>query len=259
MYGAAICVGTVATFGAPIGAVIFAMELTSTYYMVSNMWKCFLTATAAIITYHYLHGLDVIKIFAKTDISGINLNHEVIFFVILGLISAGVAGLFNHVLTKLIFLRVRLKNPYISNRWKWCFTVSLFISFIGFPIHFMHFSEKNICNMFFSTHNMETLPGGDAWKYPLQAFNLVVYCILKFFFIVLSISCPIPNGIFAPVFSLGAGVGRLYGHLLWKLGEYIGVQLIKSEALYAVVGAGAIGGSVTKTVSTVIIIFEMNG
>ncbi len=75
----------------------------------------------------------------------------------------------------------------------------------------------------------------------------------------LSISCPIPNGIFAPVFSLGAGVGRLYGHLLWKLGEYIGVQLIKSEALYAVVGAGAIGGSVTKTVSTVIIVFEMNG
>ncbi len=151
MYGAAICVGTVATFGAPIGAVIFAMELTSTYYMVSNMWKCFLAATAAIITYHYLHGLDIIKIFAHTNISGINLNHEIIFFVILGLISAGVAGLFNHVLTKLIFLRVRLKNPYISNRWKWCFTVSLFISFIGFPIHFMHFSEKNICNMFFST------------------------------------------------------------------------------------------------------------
>jgi len=59
--------------------------------------------------------------------------------------------------------------------------------------------------------------------------------------------------------SLGAGVGRLYGHILLKIGEMIGVKLIQSEALYAVVGSAAIGGTVTKTVSTVIIIFEMMG
>lgn len=83
------------------------------------------------------------------------------------------AGLFNHVLTKLIFLRVRLKNPFISNRWKWCTTVSLFISIIGFPIHYMHLSEKNIDNMFFANENMETLKNGYMWANPLQAFNLV--------------------------------------------------------------------------------------
>lgn len=146
MYGAAICVGTVATFGAPIAAVVFAMELTSTYYMVSNFWKCFLAAMSAIIIYHLLHGIGYIAIPNHTYITGINLNHEMIFFVILGYISAQVAGLFNHVLTKLIFLRVRLKNPFISNRWKWCTTVSLFISIIGFPIHYMHFNEKTIDN-----------------------------------------------------------------------------------------------------------------
>eukprot|EP00347_Sterkiella_histriomuscorum_P004338 403360828 len=260
MYGAAICVGTVATFGAPIGAVIFSMELTSTYYMVGNLWKSFLAAMAAIIVYHLLHaGVGYIPTPKHTEIKDINLNHEIIFFIILGFISAWVAGLFNHVLTKLIFLRVRLKNPYISNRWKWCVTVSLFISIIGFPIHYLHFSEKKICDMFFSIHDMETLKEGDTWGNPLQAFNLVVYCILKFFFIVLSISCPIPNGIFAPVFSLGAGIGKLYGHVLMKIGEYIGIRLVQSEALYAVVGAAAIGGTVTKTVSTVIIVFEMLG
>ena len=92
-----------------------------------------------------------------------------------------------------------------------------------------------------------------------MSFNLVIYCMIKFFCIVLSISCPIPNGIFAPVFSLGAGFGRLYGHILTKIGQYLGVKLIQSEALYAVVGAAAIGGSVTKTVSTAIIVFEMLG
>lgn len=75
----------------------------------------------------------------------------------------------------------------------------------------------------------------------------------------MSISCPIPNGIFAPVFSLGAAIGRLYGHILMKIGEYLGLQLIQSEALYAVIGAASIGGTVTKTVSTVIIVFEMLG
>jgi len=90
----------------------------------------------------------------------------------------------------------------------------------------MHFGEKKIGDMFFSTKNMEELKDGEIWGNPLQVFNLVVYCILKFFFIVLSISCPIPNGIFAPVFSLGAGVGKLYGHMLVKIGEYVGVKLI---------------------------------
>jgi len=167
MYGAAICVGTVATFGAPIGAVIFSMELTSTYYMVGNLWKSFLAALSAIIVYHLLHSIGYIKPPKHTQFSDINLNHEMIFFVILGFISAGVAGLFNHVLTKLIFLRVRLKNPFISNRWKWCCTVSLFISFIGFPIHYLHYSEKKVQDMFFSIKNMETLPDGDVWGNPL--------------------------------------------------------------------------------------------
>jgi len=134
MYGAAICVGTVATFGAPIAAVIFSMELTSTYYMVGNLWKSFIAAMAAIIVYHLLYGIGYILPPKTTNIHNINLNHEIIFFIILGFISAWIAGLFNHVLTKLIFLRVRLKNPFISNRWKWCTTVSLFISIIGFPI-----------------------------------------------------------------------------------------------------------------------------
>ena len=51
MYSAAICSGTCVTFGAPIGAVVFAMELTSTYYMVGTLLKCLLASLAAIIIY----------------------------------------------------------------------------------------------------------------------------------------------------------------------------------------------------------------
>jgi chloride channel 2 len=108
------------------------------------------------------------------------------------------------------------------------------------------------------------------WSSPNTTFNLIVYCICKFFFIILSITCPIPNGIFAPIYSLGGGFGRLYGNLIRLIGEKIGVQLIRcnntlnfltfiDEGIYAVVGAASIGGSATKTISTIVITFEMLG
>lgn len=42
-------------------------------------------------------------------------------------------------------------------------------------------------------------------------------------------SCPIPNGIFAPIYSLGGGFGRLYGHILKMIGHQLGIELIKCK------------------------------
>jgi len=152
MYSAAICAGTVVTFGAPIGGFIFAMELTSTYFMVGTLLKCLLCSLSAIIVYFMMHSLPFIRPPDHTNFEDIGINHELIFVIILGVLSAKIAVLFNHILLKIIFLRVKVKNPFISNRWKWCSTVIIFISIIGFPINYMHFSEKNIGNMFFSSH-----------------------------------------------------------------------------------------------------------
>ena len=41
MLAAAVAAGVTATFGAPIGGVLFSIEVTSTYYFVSNLWKAF--------------------------------------------------------------------------------------------------------------------------------------------------------------------------------------------------------------------------
>jgi H+/Cl- antiporter ClcA len=158
MLSAAICAGTVVTFGAPIGAVLFAMELTSTYFMVGTLLRCFLASLSAIIVYHVMHSLPLINIPKYTEFEDIGLNHEIIFIIILGFLCSRIAILFNHILTKLIFLRVKLKNPFISNRWKWCSTITLFISIIGFPITYMHFNEKTIDDMLFSVHDLGDLP-----------------------------------------------------------------------------------------------------
>ena len=44
-----------------------------------------------------------------TEYEVIHVDHEIIFFAILGVIGAGGAGLFNHMLTKLIYLRTKIK------------------------------------------------------------------------------------------------------------------------------------------------------
>jgi hypothetical protein len=64
----------------------------------------------------------------------IEIDYELFFFVILGIISGYIAILFNFVMIKMVFLRVRLKNPFIANRWKWSATVALLIALMSFPI-----------------------------------------------------------------------------------------------------------------------------
>lgn len=41
MMGASVAAGVTAAFGAPIGGVLFSIEVTSTYFMVNNLWKSF--------------------------------------------------------------------------------------------------------------------------------------------------------------------------------------------------------------------------
>ena len=148
MYSAAICAGTCVTFGAPIGAVLFAMELTSTYYMVGTILKCMICSLSAIIGYHIFHGFSFspVKPPKHTQFEDIGLSYEMIFIIILGYLCSQIAVMFNNILSKIIFLRVKLKNPFICNRWKWCMTCILFISIIGFPVKVMHFREKIIGN-----------------------------------------------------------------------------------------------------------------
>ena len=149
MYTAAICVGCTVTWGTPIGAVLFGIELTSTYFMAGTLLKSFLASVIGIACLHMLYNLPYTKPTKHTDYPPYELNHEVLFFMILGYLCGKISIMFNHVLTKFIFLRVKLKSPFISNRWKWCTMVTLFISFITFPIPFFHLPEKTVFNHLF--------------------------------------------------------------------------------------------------------------
>jgi len=48
---AAVAVGVTCTFGASIGGVLFAIEVSSSTFTVSNLWKTFLASTVTVLCF----------------------------------------------------------------------------------------------------------------------------------------------------------------------------------------------------------------
>lgn len=95
------------------------------------------------------------ELFDVTRFDPVQLNHEIFFFMLLGVICGLMAALFITVLTKILFLRVKLKLPFISERWKWCPTVALVVSLISFPVQFMQLPDKKVINAMFNIDEIE--------------------------------------------------------------------------------------------------------
>jgi H+/Cl- antiporter ClcA len=61
---AAIAVGVAITFGAPIGGMLFAIEVTSTQFTVNCLWKSFFASTIAILCFKALKSAERTALFS---------------------------------------------------------------------------------------------------------------------------------------------------------------------------------------------------
>lgn len=66
MYSAAVAAGMTSAFGAPMGAIMFSIEVSTTYYMVSNLFKGFFCVTFSIIVFKVLEMLGWLKLYSPT-------------------------------------------------------------------------------------------------------------------------------------------------------------------------------------------------
>ncbi|GLD71659.1 chloride channel protein 1-like protein [Lates japonicus] len=87
--------------------------------------------------------------------------------------------------------------------------------------------------------------------------------ICQFWMSAVATTMPIPSGAFMPVFILGAAFGRLVGEIMATLFPhgivFDGILYRIIPGGYAVIGAAALTGAVTHTVSTAVICFELTG
>ncbi|CAB3411143.1 unnamed protein product [Caenorhabditis bovis] len=296
MLAAGCAVGVACTFSAPIGGVLFSIEVTSVYFAVRNYWRGFFAATCSATLFRILRMFSVsdsvtVEAHFQTTFPPQNafMPQELPVFALIGLICGLLGSAFVYIHRKLVlFLRRNsVAKAIFSKNWIiYPICVATFVSSLTFPMglgRFMGGQERfthtiheflinctwtaepgNIAacptpseNVSFDIHHWK----GDNMNYSIFV-TLSVFQVVYFFFTILASTLPVPSGIFMPVFVLGASFGRLVGEAMfqWFPNGFIAEeQYFVRPGIYAVVGAAAFCGAVTHTVSVAVIVFELTG
>uniref|UniRef100_H3CGQ9 Chloride channel, voltage-sensitive 2a n=1 Tax=Tetraodon nigroviridis TaxID=99883 RepID=H3CGQ9_TETNG len=289
MLSAACAVGVGCCFAAPIGAgVLFSIEVTSTFFAVRNYWRGFFAATFSAFIFRVLavwnKEEETITALFKTRFRldfPFDLQ-ELPAFAILG-IACGFGGALFVYLNRLIVECMRKQKTInkflLRKRLVYPALVTLLVSTLTFPPGFGQFmagqltQHESLVALFDNrtwcrqgvAEEFDYISHHHAWRHPqVNIFiTLFLFIIMKFWMSAVATTMPVPCGAFMPVFLIGAAFGRLVGEIMAAMFPD-GIHADGSvypivPGGYAVVGAAALSGAVTHTVSTAVIVFELTG
>ncbi|XP_068039054.1 chloride channel protein 1 [Anomalospiza imberbis] len=279
-------VGVGCCFGTPLGGVLFSIEVTSTYFAVRNYWRGFFAATFSAFVFRVLAvwNKDAVTI---TALFRTNFRMDFPFdlqelpaFAVIGICS-GFLGAFFVYLNRQVVLGIRrhkaLSQFLTKYRLIYPAVITFCIASVTFPHGFGQFMAGELMpreaistlfdNYTWIKHSGDTqiLGKSAAWIHPkVSVFvTILLFFLVKFCMAVIATTMPIPCGGFMPVFVLGAAFGRLIGEIMASLFpngilfDDILYQILPGG--YAVIGAAALTGAVSHTVSTAVICFELTG
>uniref|UniRef100_A0A8C1HZB6 Chloride channel, voltage-sensitive 1b n=1 Tax=Cyprinus carpio carpio TaxID=630221 RepID=A0A8C1HZB6_CYPCA len=271
-----------------LSGVLFSIEVTSTYFAVRNYWRGYFAATFSAFIFRVLSvwNKDSVTI---TALFRTNFRMDFPFdlqelpaFAIIG-ISCGFLGAFFVYLNRQVVLIMRrptaLTRFLTKHRLIYPGAVTLIIASFTFPPGFGQFMAgelmpRECINSLFDNFTWTKISGSPAppglgrsaaWLHPqVSVFViLLLFFVMKFWMSAVSTTMPVPSGAFMPVFTLGAAFGRLVGEIMATLFPngilFDGIVYQILPGGYAVIGAAAMTGAVTHTVSTAVICFELTG
>ncbi|KAK9307105.1 hypothetical protein QLX08_002435 [Tetragonisca angustula] len=286
MLAAACAVGVASCFAAPIGGVLFSIEVTTVYFAVRNYWRGFFAAVCGATMFRLLaiwfqREETITAMFATNFTMDFPFDPQELFvFALIG-VGSGLGGAFYVWLHRqyVIFMRKnKSMNSFLQkNRFLYPGIVSLIVSSVSFPLGLGQFMAGDL-----NTHDqvyglftnftwtkqelgVEEMNIVKHWStaYTDVFIGLVGFISFTFIFSIISSTVPVPSGIFIPVFKIGAALGRVVGEAmaLWFPNgvRYGGIITPIVPGGYATVGAAAFSGAVTHTISVSVIVFEMTG
>ncbi|XP_072945808.1 chloride channel protein 2 [Epargyreus clarus] len=285
MLAAACAVGVASCFAAPVGGVLFSIEVTTTYFAVRNYWRGFFAACCSAIMFRLLSvwsgAMPTVKPLFPTHLpQDFPFDpQEFAVFVLLGIVCGLMAALWVFLHRQyVLFMRntKSLSNFLQKNRFIYPGFMTLAVMSILFPPGIGKYmaadlgNQEQVLSMFanFTWNDELTAEQAavvDHWRTPeVNLFGcLIIYFFSIFFLSMVSCTLPVPAGIFVPAFKMGASLGRFTGevmHYFCPLGVAYGGHIQKIlPGGYATVGAAAFTGAVTHTVSTIVIVIEMTG
>ncbi|KAM6987622.1 chloride channel protein 2-like isoform 3-T3 [Tautogolabrus adspersus] len=288
MLAAACAVGVGCCFAAPIGGVLFSIEVTSTFFAVRNYWRGFFAATFSAFIFRVLavwnRDEETITALFKTRFRldfPFDLQ-ELPAFAVIGIASGFGGALFvylNRLIVQFIRKQKAINRFLMKKRLLYPALVTLLVSTLTFPPGFGQFmagrltQKESLVTLLDNrtwakqgiAEEFDYIGHSAAWQHPqVNVFvTLVLFIVMKFWMSALATTIPVPCGAFMPVFVIGAAFGRLVGESMaaWFPDGIHTDGTIYSivPGGYAVVGAAALSGAVTHTVSTAVIVFELTG
>ncbi|XP_065739744.1 chloride channel protein 1 [Phocoena phocoena] len=279
-------VGVGCCFGTPLGGVLFSIEVTSTYFAVRNYWRGFFAATFSAFVFRVLavFNKDAVTI---TALFRTNFRMDFPFdlqelpaFAAIGICCGFLGAVFVY-LHRQVMLGVRkhkaLSRFLAKHRLLYPGIVTFVIASFTFPPGMGQFMAgelmpREAISTLFDNNTWvkhvgdpESLGQSAVWIHPKVNVVIIItlFFIMKFWMSIVATTMPIPCGGFMPVFVLGAAFGRLVGEIMAILfPDGILFDDIIYKILpggYAVIGAAALTGAVSHTVSTAVICFELTG
>ena len=249
MLSIACATGITFALGCPLGGVLFSIESTASIYMVSNLWKAFFSSVICCFITKIFYSDLTIKVIDESTAINVNFVFKLINFMIIGLITGGVGASCATLVSKGVYIRKKINYSWLNNRFKFAAITALITASTTFFIPGLRNFDKPIIIHLFSANDLSI----EDWQHPGEGWYLLISCFSKYCLTVLGLSCTMPSGVFGPMFTVGALLGRFYGHLIYTI---FGINMESAFAMAA--SAGAFSGF-SHTISSALMIFELAG
>ncbi|CAD6198725.1 unnamed protein product [Caenorhabditis auriculariae] len=292
---ASAAAGVSVAFGAPIGGVLFSLEEASYYFPLKTMWRSFFCALIAGIILRIVNpfGSDQTSLF-HVDYMMKWTFIELVPFAGLGLFGGILGSMF--IFSNIRWSRFRKNSKLLGgNPIYEVVIVTLITASISYFNPYLRKSASSMIQQLFDRCGPEDQMD-DLCDYQNKTFTnnkvddnyhtgvfgsrvhsafwqLILALVFKFIMTIFTFGIKVPCGLFVPSIAMGAIAGRLMGMTMESLfrniqeqdghSSYFTCQIGKDcvmPGLYAMVGAAAVLGGVTRmTVSLVVIMFELTG
>ncbi|KAG0444991.1 hypothetical protein HPB47_005966, partial [Ixodes persulcatus] len=285
---AAAAAGVSVAFGAPIGGVLFSLEEVSYYFPLKTLWRSFFCALVAASVLRSINpfGNDhLVMFYVEYDFPW--LFFELFPFVLLGVLGGVVATIF--IKCNIRWCRYRKESRLGQYPIAEVLAVTVITAVVSFPNEYTRMNTSDLIKVLFSqcgiadvtplcdyrrnftnvNNHIDVAEAGPGVYTSLWQLSLAL--VFKLLITIFTFGIKVPAGIFIPSMAFGAIMGRMIGIAVEQLAyQYPTLWVFQgacntgencvTPGLYAMVGAAACLGGVTRmTVSLVVIMFELTG
>eukprot|EP01062_Namystynia_karyoxenos_P001246 TRINITY_DN1042_c0_g1_i1.p1 TRINITY_DN1042_c0_g1~~TRINITY_DN1042_c0_g1_i1.p1 ORF type:complete len:925 (+),score=245.33 TRINITY_DN1042_c0_g1_i1:94-2775(+) len=272
LISASAAAGVSVAFGAPIGGVLFSLEEASYFFPHKVMWRSFFCAVAAALVMKSINPSHT----GRLVLFQVDYNHpwhwfELIPHALLGAVGGVVGAFFNAMNIRWTTVRKRTSLRHWPVTEAAC--VALFTAIVNYSHPYMRGGATEFLAALFqdcAADNMEGVVCDTASG--AVGLRLLLAAGLKLLLTIFTFGMRVPAGLFIPSLFVGACLGRVMGMWVKSLhanntGAYafsecqgIPDAFCVIPGIYAIVGAAAVLGGVTRmTLSLVVIMFELTG